>query len=301
MVIRRGSYLSRIAGVGVATGPSLAPSRLLFRPGAQVSDELASDGFRTSQREVISGASPTGDAPEGRTRQARASAETALAENAPRESVQHRLHPAPSEHLPEAESATFVKPRESTRPMRHASGAKPVTSAADLSPARPPLMEFATAKSQPGPAQEQAAAASLGRIPQAPKRLADDPPTAPERNPVDGTERRRATESPQANQTDSTVESAKLPEARLPQRPSEMLPTVLTPPLPAAGGPVPHTRPSTEKRSHDRGETGPHVRIGTLEVRITPPPAAPLPRRAAPVPPQSALARGFRSFGLTQG
>jgi hypothetical protein len=53
------------------------------------------------------------------------------------------------------------------------------------------------------------------------------------------------------------------------------------------------------------------VRIGSLEVRIVSPPAAPAPAGRSPVVPVPAarpaprtaapLARGFRSFGLAQG
>jgi hypothetical protein len=61
---------------------------------------------------------------------------------------------------------------------------------------------------------------------------------------------------------------------------------------------VPPPRPTAE------GKRSGGVRIGSLEVRIVPPPAAAPPLVAVPVPPAAAappLSRGFRTFGLVQG
>lgn len=76
--------------------------------------------------------------------------------------------------------------------------------------------------------------------------------------------------------------------------------------------PAPSERVTLSSKSGDRGksssENGVSVRIGTLEVRISPPPA-PAPAqfksvgspRAPAHPRKESLARGFGSFGIVQG
>lgn len=79
-------------------------------------------------------------------------------------------------------------------------------------------------------------------------------------------------------------------------------PTTLIPPRPSE-------RIAASSSSSDRKKSGPEssvsVRIGTLEVRISPPPPAPpMPaalQRAPTQPRKESLARGFGSFGMVQG
>ncbi len=84
---------------------------------------------------------------------------------------------------------------------------------------------------------------------------------------------------------------------------SSALPVVLVPPAPSE-------RVASANRPENRGEAavgaGPAVRIGTLEVRINPPPPPAVPqspsaRSRLASRPVVSLARGFGSFGLVQG
>ena len=95
------------------------------------------------------------------------------------------------------------------------------------------------------------------------------------------------------------------PEPRRDARPREIPapPTTLMPPTPSE-------RVAASGRSSDRkqsgSESGVSVRIGTLEVRISPPPASAPPKpagspRTSTQPRKESLARGFRSFGMVQG
>ncbi len=103
----------------------------------------------------------------------------------------------------------------------------------------------------------------------------------------------------------SKIPPPDLPEIRVDSRPREHLaaPATLTPRAPSDRARASSTSSDRKSSNSDGGVS---VRIGTLEVRISPPPT-PMPQKpaAAPHAPQQSrkesLARGFGAFGVTQG
>jgi hypothetical protein len=95
------------------------------------------------------------------------------------------------------------------------------------------------------------------------------------------------------------------PETRGDSRPREnpAAPTTLSPKPPSDRAPASST---SSDRKNSNSDGGVSVRIGTLEVRISPPPT-PTPQKPAAEPRaplksrKESLARGFASFGMVQG
>ena len=108
-----------------------------------------------------------------------------------------------------------------------------------------------------------------------------------------------------ASRTPPRLTPPEHPEPRRDARSREIAaaPTTLIPPMPGE-------RVAASSRSSDRKKSGPEsgvsVQIGTLEVRISPPPAPAPPKpaglqRPATQPRKESLSRGFGSFGMVQG
>jgi hypothetical protein len=226
-----------------------------------------------------------------------------------------KLSPAPLSRPPVVESSSRVTPRgEKKLPLPQVSGSMPASnSALSLSAkpgasvsayveprvvsAKPTSGEPASVEPQFGAARDQAAPARLGRHPKAFRRSSNEAVATFDRSSLDMMMGPRpASQHRSANITDSATGQSTLSAAPVSKRASETSRTLLIPPPPAGA----------EKRATVNMETGSGLRIGSLEVRIMPPPpvTSPAPAEFLRQPkasrPHVALSWGFRSFGLTQ-
>lgn len=114
-----------------------------------------------------------------------------------------------------------------------------------------------------------------------------------------------------ASEAAPAAATAMAPSARLAAPPADLPPassrasSSVLPPGSQAASPIP--TPLTQRRGAVGGTPDAGLRIGTLEVRVAAPPAAPQanarpiqPRAAAPAIPAPRIARPFTAFGLNQ-
>jgi len=291
--MRRGSYLARIARDSVENGPSLAPSRVLFRPTPPAPDGLSAQAHGIPPNEVTPVAPLARDHPATPTRDVPAKSEDAVPERASHAPMTPRLPLAPSGRAPvdEGRPAT-VRPEERRTPPA-ASGPAPEPDAPRAGPAKPVAMHLATVAPPPATARSPAPPPATPRDPAPPARVNRTPeaPPNPQHQPP--------------NVPESIASRPHFPGTRDSERDSETSRTVLVPTPPVGRESFAQAPTGAEKRSGVRSDIRATVRIGSLEVRIVPPPpppvAPPLPRQSPAARPLAALARGFRSFGLTQG
>jgi hypothetical protein len=301
--MRRSSYLARIVEDMRATKPKaiLTPPRLLFRPTAVPFDldaKAEPTRVRASTRRGVDSRRSEAGAPELPTESKH------FVRSRPRDAIgepttitarlpDHRKAP----HLaaePPTQRTTITSRQQALELPRLASEARQ-----NREPVRQAIAPDANHKPPP-PTEPTARAASPVAASDKPQSLpaprhgsprAAEPRSSPgEANGRDAQTARLAIEPSAPRPSVEPLRQAILPATRL----------ELVPPEPRASAPV---------RKEFRMRAG-QVHIGTLEVRIIPPPPAPRPTIAPPIPaeraaspavPSRPLARGFDVFGFLQG
>ncbi len=312
--MRRSSYLSRIARVEAKSRLSLTPARVLFRPPPlPIPDGPRAERPAIFPAEVTPVEPRWGGEPLEPTRNFTLPSKQLNRSRDTRTPVAPKLPLAPLGRSLGTESSSAVTPGGEMRPLQQVCGPVLAPSLAPLSSAKtgpgvsanveprvvsakPTSGGPASVEPQFGVARDQAARARPGRHPKARSRSSNEAVATFDSSSLDMMGPRQASQHRSANVTDSATGQSTFPAAPVSKRASETSPTLLIPPPPAGA----------EKRATVNTETGPGLRIGSLEVRIMPPPPVTPPAPAAflrqpgPSRPHIALSRGFRSFGLTQ-
>lgn len=314
--MRSASYLSRLVETG-GKRRILLPPRLLFRPESSMADRVFSERIPTEATVADQDFSMReSNLTSSMTRPATSRKE------ASRSNTQLPTNQAP-ESLPQASSTTSNVATQMTRPLHHPQNAAPeITLPAQSAGPR----SLSTERLNREPAARSARFENEGTKPTMSMVSAHNPLTPP-KTIILG--ERRGVVDDKTAVTDTTVVPERKPyrQRMAPIELDDLIATdpvrknsrreppletyaandadrtrrvTLNPPPP----PVSDTRKyRPENHERLRSHKAPALHIGTLEVRITPPPAPLMAAPQMPSKPRPAapLAQGFRSFGLIQG
>jgi hypothetical protein len=236
--MRRNSYFSRIARVGVKSEPSLAPRRVLFRPPPPIPDGLGAEPRAISSAEGTLVESRSGGHFPELAPNATAPSEELVPSRDIRAPVAPKLPLAPVGRPPVAESSSAVTPGGEMRLLPQVSGPVLVPRSPLSSSTKPVPDATTNVGLQLEATRDQARPARPDRQPKAPTRSTTTPSAAP-----------------------------------VSERASKTGPKLLIPPL-ALLEPFAQAPAGAKKREAVSADTGGGVRIGALEVRIVSPPVA---------------------------